>query len=155
MKDFRNLQFWQKAHNMVLKLYSVANDLPAEERFGLTAQMRRVAVSVGSNIAEGAGINSDKDFARFLQMAFASASELEYQVLLSNDLELISEADLVSLNDRIAEVKRMLSSLILMSSLVRRHGYPWVSAAGMLPSSLQGRIYGVPRMSMSANLRST
>jgi four helix bundle protein len=86
MQDFRNLLVWQKSHELVLEIYRISRDFPREELFGLTSQMRRCAVSVPSNIAEGCGRGSDPDFARFLIIAMGSCSELEYQVLLSRDL---------------------------------------------------------------------
>ena len=112
MRDFRKLTVWQKAHETVLAIYHATRTFPTDERFGLTAQMRRAGVSIGSNIAEGAGRGSDQDFARFLHMAFGSASELEYQVLLSKDLGFIAENTTDQLLGNIQEVKRMLAALI-------------------------------------------
>jgi four helix bundle protein len=112
MKDFRKLQVWQKAHETVLMLYRATQGFPAEERFGLTAQMRRAAVSVGSNIAKDAGRGSDPAFARLLQIAFGSASELEYQVVPSRDLSFLSETVSDELLSRLGEVKRMLAALL-------------------------------------------
>ena len=74
---------WQKAHRRVLDVYSKSAGFPSDERFGLVAQLRRAAVSVASNIAEGAGRETEKDFARFLVMAAGSASEAEYQLLFA------------------------------------------------------------------------
>jgi len=112
MRDFRKLQVWQKAHETVLTIYKATRQFPTEERFGLAAQMRRAGVSIGSNIAEGAGRGSDQDFARFLRMSFGSASELEYQVLLSTDLGHIAEDNADQFLSNIQEVKRMLAALI-------------------------------------------
>lgn len=92
--------------------YKATQNFPTEEKFGLTAQMRRCAVSIPSNIAEGAGRRSDADFGRFLQIAFGSASELEYQTLLSRDLNLLMAPEADDLSARLDEVKRMLSALI-------------------------------------------
>ena len=83
MRDFRELKVWQKAHRFVLDLYRHTQGFPAEERFGLTVQLRRAAVSVASNIAEGCGREGERDFARFLSIAGGSASEVEYQLLLA------------------------------------------------------------------------
>lgn len=112
MRDFRDLQVWEKAHQLSLELYRATQAFPAEERFGLTAQMRRAAVSIGSNISEGAGRGSSSDFARFLQIAFGSAAELEYQVILSCDLDFLAPTAAKDLTERLQEIKRMLSSLI-------------------------------------------
>lgn len=77
MQNFRDLRVWQKAHSFVLSLYRVTKSFPREEIYGLTAQIRRAAVSIPSNIAEGCARGSDADFARFLQNSMGSASEVE------------------------------------------------------------------------------
>jgi four helix bundle protein len=82
-QDFRNLVVWQKSHELVLDVYRISRDFPREELFGLTSQIRRCAVSIPLNMAEGCGRGSDPDFARFLVIAMGSSSELEYQLLLS------------------------------------------------------------------------
>jgi four helix bundle protein len=86
LRNFRELTVWQKAHELVVEIYRVSGGFPSEERFGLTVQLRKAAVSIGSNIAEGCGRGTNKDFARFLSIAAGSASEVEYQVLLARDL---------------------------------------------------------------------
>jgi four helix bundle protein len=83
MKDFRTLLVWEKSHLLVLDIYQHLSSFPKEERFGLADQIRRAAVSIPANIAEGCGRGSDADFARFIQIAMGSASELEYEILLS------------------------------------------------------------------------
>jgi four helix bundle protein len=112
MKDFRKLKVWESAHKVTLNVYHVSKTFPKEEMFGLSSQIRRSAVSVPSNIAEGCGRGSDSDFARFLQIAMGSASELEYQILLSFDLKYINNEMHQKLNNQITEVKLMLSSLL-------------------------------------------
>lgn len=77
MKDFRTLNVWQRACGLALDVYQHTAGFPVEERFGLTSQIRRSAVSVPSNIAEGCGRDGDREFARFLQVAMGSASEME------------------------------------------------------------------------------
>lgn len=86
MRDFKELLVWQKAHRFVLDIYQDSHGFPSDERFGLTAQLRRAAVSIASNIAEGSGREGDREFARYLSIAAGSASEAEYQVLLARDL---------------------------------------------------------------------
>ena len=88
MKDFGDLKVWHEAHKLTLAVYRASAAFPREERYGLTAQMRRSAVSVPSNIAEGCG-RRGADFGRFMQIAMGSACELEYQLLLARDLELM------------------------------------------------------------------
>ncbi|UHD17000.1 four helix bundle protein [Thiocapsa bogorovii] len=112
MQDFRDLLVWVKAHDATLAVYRYTQTFPSDERFGLTFQIRRAAVSVASNIAEGSGRRSDADFARFLSIAFGSASEVEYQALLARDLGYMSDSEHQEIRDRLSEVKRMLSSLI-------------------------------------------
>lgn len=112
MKDFRNLEVWEKAHQTTLTVYKHTQTFPKEEMFGLTNQMRRASVSIPSNIAEGCGRGSDAELGRFSQIAMGSASELEYQILLSKDLEYIKEDVYKELSDKIVEVKKMLTSFI-------------------------------------------
>jgi len=112
MRNFRELTVWQKAHDLALEVYRDTKGFPADERFGLTVQLRRAAVSIASNIAEGCGRGSDKDFARFLGIAAGSASEVEYQILLARDLGYLSDDDNGRLNSHVNEVKRILNSFI-------------------------------------------
>jgi len=112
MQSFRNLKVWEKAHVLTLDVYKASKSFPRDEIYGLTSQMRRASVSIGSNIAEGTCRRGDADFARFLQMAAGSASELEYHLLLARDLELLEARDYQQLSDGTVEVKRMLASLM-------------------------------------------
>ncbi|MCL5428808.1 MAG: four helix bundle protein [Chloroflexi bacterium] len=112
MKDFRKLQVWQKSHHLALAIYRATKDFPKSELYSLTSQMRRSATSIPSNIAEGSGRGSDADLRRMLQIAFGSASKLEYQLLLAQELEFINKASYQKLDDQITEIKRMLSSLM-------------------------------------------
>lgn len=109
MKDFRQLKVWQKAHELVLALYQVTARFPRAENYGLTAQIRRAAASIPSNLAEGCGRGGDAELARFCCIARGSASELEYQILLSRDLKLIQLIDYEKLEPQITEIKRMLT----------------------------------------------
>ena len=112
MKDFRKQKVWQKAHDLALEVYRVTEAFPKTELFGLTSQIRRAGVSIPANIAEGCGRDTDADFARFLQIAMGSASELEYHLLLAHDLEFLSDPDYERLNNKTTEVKQMLTSFI-------------------------------------------
>lgn len=112
MQDFRNLKVWEKAHALTLEVYEKTKDFPGEERYGLTSQIRRCAVSVPTNIAEGCGRGSDADMARFLQIARGSASELEYTLLLARELGMIKAPAHEALAPRIEEIQRMLAALI-------------------------------------------
>lgn len=112
MKDFRRLQVWEKSHRLVLAIYQVTSKFPSTELYGLTSQLRRAAVSIPSNIAEGVGRGSDADMRRLLQISFGSASEVEYQLLLAFELKFIGDDAYAGLSSDVVEVKKMLSSLI-------------------------------------------
>ena len=86
MKSFRELRIWQKGHQLTLSISSIIKNFPKEEIYGLISQMRRSSASIPNNIAEGGGREADAELARFLSIALGSASELEYQLILSNDL---------------------------------------------------------------------
>jgi four helix bundle protein len=112
MKDFRSLLVWRKGHELTLSVYKATERFPKEERFGLTSQMRRSSASIPTNIAEGCGRSSNPDFQRFLQMAFGSASELDYQLMLATDLEFLAQPVYEDLYSKLIELKRMLAALI-------------------------------------------
>jgi four helix bundle protein len=110
MQDFRNLKVWQKAHALTLEVYRGTRGFPANERFGLTSQLRRSCASVPANLAEGCARGGDADFARFVTIAAGSASETDYHLLLARDLNYLDEATYQPLLAQISEVKRMLNS---------------------------------------------
>ncbi|MCP4246416.1 MAG: four helix bundle protein [bacterium] len=112
MRDFRELKVWEKSHRLVLAVYRVTAGFPREELYGLTSQMRRSAASVPANIAEGCCRRGDVEFARFLQIAMASASELDYHCLLAHDLGFLTVEGHIRLAEMVTEVKRMLATLI-------------------------------------------
>jgi four helix bundle protein len=112
MRDFRSLKVWEKAHELALAIYQATAAFPREEVYGLTSQMRRAAVSVPTNIAEGCGRNTEAELARFLEVAMGSASELEYLLLLAHDLKLLNDLDHARLSAQTEEVKRMLAPFI-------------------------------------------
>jgi len=112
MKDFRELKVWEKGHRMTLAVYRATATFPRDELYGLTSQIRRSCASVPANIAEGCGRGSDADLARFLKVAAGSASELEYHILLANDLGLLEARQYEHLTAAVTEVKRMLASFI-------------------------------------------
>jgi len=113
MRDFRELKVWEKAHRLSLEVYRRSNSFPAEERFGLTAQLRRSAVSIGSNIAEGCGREGERELSQFLRIAAGSVSELEYQLLLARDLDYLTDAHHRELERQAREVRRMLHGFLL------------------------------------------
>jgi len=113
MRDFRRLHVWQKAHDRTLAVYRATAAFPADERFGLAAQLRRTAVSVPANIAESCGRHARRDEAHLLQIAFGSACELEAELLLARDLGYLEEGAFEPLSAALGEVKRMLGTLAL------------------------------------------
>lgn len=112
MQDFRNLKVWREAHLLALEIYRLTASFSDQERYGLTSQMRRAAVSVPSNIAEGCGRDNDGDFHRFVQIAMGSAAELEYQLLLAHDLNMVDTPQFQAVNTHLVEVRRMLNGLL-------------------------------------------
>jgi len=108
MRDFRKIQVWERAHQFALQVYKITSSLPKEELYGLTSQMRRAAMSIPSNIAEGCGRDTQTELARFIHIASGSASELEYQLILAHDLGYIRDELYPNLNAEINEIKRML-----------------------------------------------
>ena len=120
MQDFKQLEVWAKAHQLTLAVYKATATFPSAELFGLTSQVRRACASIPANIAEGCGRGSNQDFARFLQMAMGSASEVEYHLLLAFELRYLPEAEHRRLSNGAVEVKRMLSALMKKVRPVRR-----------------------------------
>ena len=110
MQDFRNLKVWQKAHALTLAVYRATRNFPPDEKFGITSQLRRSCASISANLAEGCARGGDVDFARFVNVAAASASETDYHQLLARDLQYLEESDYQSLYEQVSEVKRMLNS---------------------------------------------
>lgn len=115
---FSDLLVWQKGVDFVIQLYGTTRNFPKDEIYGLTSQMRRAAVSIPSNIAEGHGRNSTGDYLRFLALAQGSCSELETQLLIASRLKYLSKQDWEDLLTNLLEIARMLSGLI--ASLRRR-----------------------------------
>jgi four helix bundle protein len=111
MQDFKMLAVWKKAHELTLRTYSLTSNFSREEVYGSTSQMRRTACSIPANNAEGCGRGSSADLARFLQIALGSASELEYHLLLAQDLGYLQLADFERVSSDVFEIKRMLTGL--------------------------------------------
>ena len=111
MQDFHQLNVWKKAHGLVLRVYKVSNELPASENFGLVLNLRRSAVVIARSIAEGAGRDSDVEFATELKKARAAGHDLEYN-LLSRDLGFLTEPLHDELNADVLEVRKMISGLV-------------------------------------------
>ena len=112
MKDYRDLQVWRKAHDLTLAVYRSMQDFPANEKYGLTSQLRRAAASIPSNVAEGCGRGSDPDFARCCRIAMGSACEVNSQLLIANDLGYLNPTAYEDLDRSVTEVQRKLVALL-------------------------------------------
>jgi four helix bundle protein len=112
LKNYKELKVWQKAYQCCLEVYKLTKGFPTDERYGLTSQMRRAAVSVPSNIAEGYGRKTTPEYIRSLYFAYGSNCELETQISLSGDLGYMKAQEKEMLQRNIEEVERMLKALI-------------------------------------------
>jgi four helix bundle protein len=112
MRDHRKLEAFSLAHKAALSTYKATRTFPKEEQFGLTAQMRRAAISVASNIVEGSARESKADYARFVDIAYGSAKELEYQVELARDLGYLDNMQFVPLSDLCSRSAQVLNALV-------------------------------------------
>ncbi|MGE8377973.1 four helix bundle protein [Sphingobacterium sp. GVS05A] len=107
MHNYKELILWQKSITLVSDVYKATATFPDRERFNLISQINRAAVSIPSNIAEGAGRNSDKEFVQFLAIAHASTYEVETQLIISKNLGYLSEEDLEGLLEKLEELQKM------------------------------------------------
>ena len=107
MHNLKELKIWKKAIDLAVEVYRVTALFPPDEKYGLTSQTRRAAVSISSNIAEGAGRNSEKEFKYFLGIANGSSFELQTQLFISNKLSLLSNEDLEKIFQQIEELQKM------------------------------------------------
>jgi four helix bundle protein len=112
MSDFKKLKVWRKGHALALNVHRVTRQIRGSDNAALRIQMLRSAMSVPTNIVEGAGQKTQREFGRFLRYALNSSSELEYHLILARDIKVISTSDFSSLSDQTHEVGRMLHGLI-------------------------------------------
>jgi four helix bundle protein len=112
MRDYRDLQVWTKAHSLTLELYRLSRQFLKEELYDLVAQLRRAASSIGANLAESCGRQTQPEFARFTRVAMGSASELDYHLLLARDLGLLKDDDYQRASKGLTEIRKMLTSLL-------------------------------------------
>lgn len=118
MHDFKKLEVWQDAIELVTAIYQLTPNFPPEERYGLTSQITRSAVSIASNIAEGAGRNTNGEFVNFLGVANGSAYELETQLIIANNLGYLTVNQLDSLKEKMERIQKKIYKL--KQSLTRR-----------------------------------
>ncbi len=112
MSNFRNLIIWQKAMTLVTKIYNSSKQFPKEEVFGLSSQIRRCSVSIPSNIAEGFGRDSNKEYLRFLNVSISSLFELQTQLEIAKNIEYLKEEEFNNLYEDSRELERILVSFI-------------------------------------------
>jgi len=111
MNNYKELNVWQKAIELVKEVYKLTEHIPNNEQFGLTSQIRRAAVSIPSNIAEGAGRKSNKEFEHFLSISLGSCFELETQIIISQELNFINLEDCKNADELILEIQKMIRGL--------------------------------------------
>ena len=111
MRSYKTLIVWQRAHKLVLAVYKTTDSFPVSERYGLTSQIRRAAVSIPANIAEGCSRGTDLDTAHFFQIGLGSAAELSYELLLARDLGFMPDESCQSMVSEVEEISRMLNTL--------------------------------------------
>jgi four helix bundle protein len=122
LKNYKDLKVWQRSYQLCFDIYRITKGFPKEEKYGMTSQIRRAALSVPSNIAEGYGRKTTPDYIRSLYIAYGSNCELETQLLLSGDLDYVKVEEFNKLQADIGEVERMLKALI--TSLENKHLNP-------------------------------
>lgn len=112
MKNYKELIIWQKGIQLIKKVYQLSKQFPAEEKYGLVSQMTRAAVSISANIAEGSSRNSDKDYARFLQIALGSAFEVQTYLVIAKEMKLAKNIDIIEVEMMLEEEIKMIHSFI-------------------------------------------
>lgn len=111
MRDFKKYDIWQLSHSLTLEVYKITSTFPKEEIYGLSSQIRRAVSSIPTNISEGCGRNSDKEFNQFLNIALGSANETEYLLILSRDLNYINNEIFEKLDKEINTIKSKIYKL--------------------------------------------
>ena len=124
MQDFHKLKVWEKAHLLAIDVYRLSEGFPKRDGVALTTQLRRAALSVPANIAEGAGKGGNGEFRRFLDIAMGSAAETHYHLLVARDIGLLENSAYDQLASRITEVRRMLAGLIKRVKLAKAEQFP-------------------------------
>ncbi|PWN06608.1 four helix bundle protein [Rhodohalobacter mucosus] len=112
MNNFRKLKIWKKSIDLATDIYDVTNQFPKTERYGITSQIRRSVVSISSNIAEGAGRHSQKEFSHYLNIAKGSCYELETQLLISRNLKFLNAESFTELEAELVKIEKMIYTVI-------------------------------------------
>ena len=108
MRQYKNLKIWERSVDLALLVYKITSDFPKSEIYGLTSQLRRCSVSISSNIAEGAARSSDKEFQRFLDIAYGSCYELQSQLYIAFKLNLLNKSQFKEMNTEMDEIQKMI-----------------------------------------------
>ena len=112
MRNYRDLEVWEKSHKLTIDLYKLSRAFPKEELYGLTSQLRRAAVSIGANLAEGCGRRTAPELARFVRLAMGSASELDYHLLLCRDFKFVTVDEYERQSKELTRIRKMLFGLL-------------------------------------------
>ena len=112
MRDYKKIVVWEKSYKFGIHIYAVTKGFPKEEMYGLTSQLRRAAVSIPSNIAEGSRKSTQKDFRSFLHNAYGSGAEIEVQIMFARDLGYMTAEESRALLSELSEIMKMLNALI-------------------------------------------
>jgi four helix bundle protein len=112
MRNFRNLEIWQKSISLAKNIYALTSSFPEQEKFGLISQLQRASVSIASNIAEGSSRKSNQDFARFLEMAIGSAFEIETQLTIAKELGYLDQKLYAEVISEINIIQKQINTLI-------------------------------------------
>ena len=127
LRDFKKLDIWHQAHQLVLKVYNETHNFPKEEIYGLTSQLRRSVISIPNNIAEGCGRKSKKELYNFLNISMGSSSEVEYLLILAHDLNYLQK--------EYSELNHLLMKLRKMFNVFMKQINQDIVAGGQLPSA--------------------
>lgn len=111
-RNYESLEVYRLSEDLVLTVYQVSKDFPSDERFGLTAHIRKTALSIPSNIAEGSARNGEREYFNFLNIAIGSTSELECQLRIAFRLDYLAEGEWVGLKESVVRIRKMLASLM-------------------------------------------
>ena len=112
MRNFKNLQIWIRAIKISKDIYKLTEQFPAKEKYGLSSQIQRAAVSIASNIAEGSSRKSEKDFARFLEIAIGSAFEVETQLTIANEIGYLNDDNFIEIQNELIIIQKQINQLI-------------------------------------------
>ena len=112
MRDYKKIDVWERSHKFVMDIYTLTEQFPTDEKFGIISQLRRAALSVPTNIAEGCGRSTETELARFMDIASGSASEADYLLYLAMELKYIKQDEYDTASNELTEIRKMISGYI-------------------------------------------